>query len=300
MTATLVTLRAEAEALARALPGASLGAKASSAVHSGSAGRKRAGTGEHFWQYRHHTTDDGQNRVDWRRSAKGDDLYVRETELETARTLYLWADPHPGFDWASEMATVTKADRARVLLLAVAAKLSRDGERVGVIGGQPPGFGGKAIERAGEDLLRVKRKDVLSLPQSTAEPLNVPKSSGIALIASDFYDPKTEWRDRLKSLATRCANGLLLAVADPKEIAFPFEGRVEFVRPGQDNRRLLERAENVRDEYAERFATHRRELLELGRTLGWQVIWHDTTEPPLTAASKLLMAMETMGQERRL
>ena len=300
MTATLATLRAEAESLARQLPGVSLGARASSAIHAGSAGRKRAGSGEHFWQYRHHTPDDGQNRIDWRRSAKTDDLFVRETELETARTLYLWADPHPGFDWKSDEATITKADRARVLLLAVAAKLSRDGERVGVIGGQPPGFGGKAIERAGEDLLRTKRKDVLSLPQSTADPLAVPKSSGIALIASDFYDPKDEWQARLKPLASRCAHGLLLAVADPREISFSYRGRVEFHRPGSERKRLLERAENLREDYAERYAKHRRELNDLGKRLGWQVIWHETSESPLKPASELLAAMEAMGQERRL
>ena len=75
-------LRAEAEALARQLPGLNFKAEASEAAHIGSAGRRRPGTGEHFWQYRRYAQEDAADRVDWRRSAKGHDLFVRETELE--------------------------------------------------------------------------------------------------------------------------------------------------------------------------------------------------------------------------
>ncbi|HRX75757.1 MAG TPA: DUF58 domain-containing protein, partial [Hyphomonas sp.] len=92
-------LRAEAEALARQLPGLNFKAEASEAAHIGSAGRRRAGTGEHFWQYRRYAQEDAADRVDWRRSAKGHDLYVRETELETARTVLFWCDDNPGFRW---------------------------------------------------------------------------------------------------------------------------------------------------------------------------------------------------------
>ena len=42
-------LRAEAESLARQLPGLNFKAEASEAAHIGSAGRRRPGTGEHFW-----------------------------------------------------------------------------------------------------------------------------------------------------------------------------------------------------------------------------------------------------------
>ncbi|OZB12775.1 MAG: hypothetical protein B7X53_17510, partial [Hyphomonas sp. 34-62-18] len=76
-------LRAEAESLARQLPGLNFKAEASEAAHIGSAGRRRAGTGENFWQYRRFTQEDAPSRIHWRRSAKGTDLFVRESELET-------------------------------------------------------------------------------------------------------------------------------------------------------------------------------------------------------------------------
>ena len=37
--------------------------------------------------------NDTAQRIDWRRSARGDDVFVRETELETARTFLFWCDP---------------------------------------------------------------------------------------------------------------------------------------------------------------------------------------------------------------
>lgn len=292
MSSPLAPLRAEAEALARELDSPQPGARTASAVHAGSAGRRRSGSGEHFWQYRHHAAEDSPSRIDWRRSARGDALFVRETELETARTFHLWADPHPGFDWASGAAACTKAHRARVLLLALAARLSRDGERIGVVGGQPPAFGGQAIDRLAGDMLRLK-PDGRTLP--------VPKSPGIALIASDFYDPKPEWRERLAPLARQCPAGLLLSVADPTELSFDFAGRVEFRRPGSDERRLVERAENLRETYALRLEAHRTGLRELAAQLGWHLVEHTTADPALPAAHALARALEdTAGKSRRV
>ena len=123
-------LRAEAEALARQLPGLNFKAEASEAAHIGSAGRRRAGTGEHFWQYRRYAQEDAADRVDWRRSAKGHDLFVRETELETARTVLFWCDDDPGFRWKAAGDLRTKADEATLLMLALAILLSKDGERI--------------------------------------------------------------------------------------------------------------------------------------------------------------------------
>ncbi|MEO0451746.1 MAG: DUF58 domain-containing protein, partial [Pseudomonadota bacterium] len=106
---SLSTLRADAEALARQLPGLSLQAAAADLVHPGAAGRKRAGSGEQFWQYRRYAQTDAADRIDWRRSARGDEYFVRETELETARTILSWVDPNAGFDWSSDPGRETKA-----------------------------------------------------------------------------------------------------------------------------------------------------------------------------------------------
>ena len=95
-------LRADAESLAAQLPEFQLLERELSTGHYGGAPRKRAGHGEEFWQYRSQTPEDSASAIDWRRSATGDDFYIREQELQTARLMEIWVDPSEGFDWRSD------------------------------------------------------------------------------------------------------------------------------------------------------------------------------------------------------
>ena len=55
-------------------------------------GRRRAGVGETFWQFRPFSAGEAAQRIDWRRSARDDRLFVREREWEAAHTVWLWMD----------------------------------------------------------------------------------------------------------------------------------------------------------------------------------------------------------------
>ena len=269
----LASLRAEAEHIARQLPHVTLQAQASEAAHVGSAGRKRAGSGEHFWQYRRYASEDAADRIDWRRSAKGDQYFVRETELETARTFLFWADPHPGFDWSGEQGRMTKADVAKIILIALGVLLSKEGERIGALGsGRTPSFGKRALDRLGEELCRDPNGHTPPFP-------GVPKSAAGLVLASDFYDSIETWKKRLGTLAAKCPEGILLAISDPVEIDFPFEGRVKFSRPGEKLSKILGRAETVTDEYKQVFAAHREAIKALASQIGWRFAEHRTGDP---------------------
>lgn len=282
----LASLRAEAEALSRQLPGLALQSGASEAIHVGSAGRRRAGSGESFWQYRRYAHEDSADRIDWRRSAKGDQHFVRETELETARTVLFWCDADPGFDWKGEGERRTKADEARVLMMALGAMLSRDGERIGVLGSErKPSFGKRAIDRLGEDLANGHGKPFPPPPRQQAT----------LIVASDFYDPVETWQDRLAPLAAICPEGILLSVAAPIEKEFPFEGRVKLQRPGTTLDRILGRAETLRETYLERFAAQQAAMISLAEQLGWRFVAHDTGQRAIEGAAALQRALESLG-----
>ena len=282
---TLSTLRADAEALVRQLPGLSLQADAADVIHPGAAGRKRAGSGEQFWQYRRYAQTDAADRIDWRRSARGDEYFVRETELETARTVLSWVDPHQGFDWSSEPGRETKADRARTILLALSILLAKDGERIGLISGsRAPSLGKAAPDKLAEDLL--------GPIQAALEP---PRAEALALIASDFYDGVEAWRERLAPLARRCRHGVLFAVTDPIEHTFPFKGRTKFSRPGSTLDRLFGRAETVRDDYLSKLEAHEAALSELAIGMGWALVKHRTDETALRGAAAMQAALEQFG-----
>lgn len=282
-------LRAEAERLARQLPGLNFKAEASEAAHIGSAGRRRAGTGETFWQYRRHVQEDDANRIDWRRSAMGDDLYVRETELETARTVMFWADDNPGFRWKGDGDLRTKAEEAILLMLTMAIQMSREGERIGSLGsGRRPSFGKRAIDRLATDLLRGTGGHFPSPPRAAAT----------LLVASDFYDPIPEWSARLSPLAGKCPEGVLLAVSAPVEVDFPYEGRMKLSRPGAGIDRILGRAETMRAEYQRRFAEQREGLEALARKMGWGFVAHVTGSPAIQSAARLKAEIERFGASR--
>lgn len=282
---SLSTLRADAEALARQLPGLTLQAAAADVIHPGAAGRKRAGSGEQFWQYRRYAQTDAADRIDWRRSARGDEYFVRETELETARTILSWVDPNVGFDWSSDPGRETKADRARTVLLAQSILFAKQGERIGLISGRRPASLGKsAPDRLAEDLL-----------QPGSAELEPPRAQALAIIASDFYDGAEAWRARLAPLAQTCRHGVLFAVSDPIEHEFPYTGRTKFSRPGNALDRLFGRAETVRDRYLEKLSAHEAALRDLATGMGWALVKHRTDESALRGAAAVQAALEQFG-----
>src|ERR1700733_4053951 len=72
------------------------------AVIQGVHGRRRAGVGETFWQFRPYAQSDAASRIDWRQSARTDKLFVREREWEAVQSAYLWADASGSMQYASD------------------------------------------------------------------------------------------------------------------------------------------------------------------------------------------------------
>ncbi len=253
----------------------------------GSAGRRKSGTGENFWQYRRHTSEDGADRVDWRRSAREEHLFVRETELETARTFLFWVDPTPGFNWSSAATVPFKADRALLLSMALAGALSRSGERCGALGGGRGAVSGaRAPARVGEDIRNFRPETPFPKP---------PRDTAAVVICSDFYSSLDDWRTRLTPVAAKCRDGVLLQVCDPIEEAYPFNGRVRFFRPGQDRERLIGRAESIREGYLGKFEQRRADMLSLAGELGWRFVTHVTSEETRTPLGKLAYGFAISG-----
>ena len=87
-------LKERAETLGHALPPLLAEAeRLASAVMLGEHGRKRAGMGDEFWQYRPAHQSDPVRLIDWRRSARSDVQFVREREWQAAQSVTLWVDP---------------------------------------------------------------------------------------------------------------------------------------------------------------------------------------------------------------
>jgi len=267
--------RLDALALAGVLQGVLLDAKRLAASAPGFHGRRRAGQGEAFWQFRDHRAEDGARLVDWRRSARGDRYYVREREREAAQTAWFWVDDDAGFAWSSGQNRPTKRYRAQTLALALAILLARGGERVGVLG-HPARAGARAADRLAHDLAAPLREAA------------APARSTIIFL-SDFYAPIESWRARVAAAANVGARGALVMIADPAEEEFQFRGRTLFTTLGASPRQaLMGRAESVRDVYVERLAAQRQAIRALGGELGFPALLHRTDHAAAPALALLI------------
>jgi uncharacterized protein (DUF58 family) len=287
-------LRIEQQALdlARSLPRLAIEARrVASAVAHGLHGRRQAGVGETFWQFRHFTFGEAAARVDWRRSARDDHLYVREREWDVAHTVWLWCDRSASMAYISDLAEVSKVERALILTFALADLLVRGGERVGLIGSARPSASRAIVEKLAESLL-VETGPPRGLPEPQAlAPLTE------AVLIGDFLGPAPETIETVARLASRGARGHLLMIADPIEETFPFAGRTELVDPETDQRFTAGRVQMLRDQYVARLAAHREALRREMQRLGWTLTLHRTDRP----ASEAVLSLHALLQfgERR-
>ena len=277
--------------LARRLPGLIVSAKEVAAtVMHGMHGRRRAGTGETFWQFRPFTFGEASARIDWRRSARDDRLYVREREWEAAHTVWIWADRSPSMAYVSDLALQPKIDRALVLGLALADCLVRGGERVGIPGLTRAFAARDIVERLAERMAEeAKRPDFVPAELPPADAL-APRTQ--AVIISDFLSDPEEIAATVRSMASRGARGHLVMITDPVEETFPFSGHTEFRDVDSSARLRVGEAQSFRTAYMQRLAEHREHLRDAARSRGWTFALHRTDRPASEALLALRMQLE--------
>lgn len=283
-------LERQAHAVAERLPELLIEAdRIAQTVAHGIHGRRRAGPGETFWQFRTYEQQDSTQLIDWRRSASSDHLFVREREWEAAHTLWLWPDLSPSMDFESHLAHVTKRDRAIVLMLAAAELLVRGGERVGLLGITPPYATRRASTRLAEAI--ASHAETAMLASGKPSNTRVSRFSGVVLF-SDFLDPIESVRENIEALAASGASGHLVQVLDPAEETLPYEGRTEFLGLEDGESWIADRAESLRERYQARLKAHREALQSLATRLGWSFLVHHTDRPPTEPLLTLIMRLE--------
>ncbi len=272
----------EARTLAESMPRLILEARriAATVIH-GLHGRRRAGPGENFWQYRRFLSGEPARRVDWRRSARDEHLYVREQEWEAAHTVWIWPDRSPSMTFTSQLAKESKLDRTLVIAFALAEVLVHAGERVGMPGLMRPTGSRNVLEKMANAIVHDVGERA-SLPPSF-----VPSALAEIVVVSDFWSPIAELRRTFAQLSATGAHGHTVQIVDPAEETFPYSGRVEFVEPEGGGSITAGRAENWRAEYELRVAQHRAAIRAETGKLGWSFAIHRTDRP----ATELLLAL---------
>lgn len=254
-------------------------------------GRRRVGPGETFWQFRGYQPGDSTRRIDWRRSAKSQRLFIRQTEWEAAQSVWLWRDGSASMQYRSSERWPTKIERAELLLLAIGSLLARGGERLALLGDDGAPAPGRAALRRLATSLEVVPSGSESLPRPTP----LPRYSNVVMIG-DFLAPLAHIKETLAAFAGWGVVGHLVQVMDPAEETLPFSGRVRFEGMEQEGSVLIGRVEDIRADYQAALVLHRQELKNLTRALGWTFTLHHTDRPPQPALLALYLALSSGGR----
>lgn len=280
---------ADARTLADRLPKLMLDARHIAATLShGLHGRRRAGPGETFWQFRPFTAGEPAHRIDWRRSARDETrLFIRDREWEAAHTLALWIDRSPSMAFKSGLSKITKEDRALTLGLALAQMLVVGGGKVGLIGFMPPLASRHIIERMAEALLADNTPST-EMPEALPLPA---RSEGILI--GDFLHPPEKIAATLTALAAQGALGHLIRIVDPVEETFPFSGETELVEIADQAPFFIGNAADFRARYIAHMAGHDAALRNVAARHGWTYQTHHTDRPATDALRALMLRLSS-------
>ena len=280
------SIRQDAALLSARLPSLVVAARqVAQTVRHGVHGRRRAGSGETFWQFRPFISGEPSSRVDWRRSAREERAFVREREWEAAHTVWIWFDRSASMRFGSSLAPVTKVDRAAVIALAFADLCVRGGERAGLLGLTRPLATQGVIERFAEAITTDERLHGVS--EADLPPAVPAARRSMALLIGDFLRDPAETESALRTISAEGAIGELVLIADPIEETYPFSGNTEFLHPAGVPRLVSPRAQNLREAYLARLASHRDALQQICARLAWGMSLHRTD----ASAAEILLAL---------
>lgn len=283
------TLRSRSEAVSATLPALMVDAQHLAAtVLLGVHGRKRAGTGDEFWQYRPAEAGDGYRAIDWRRSARSDGHFLRQTEWQAAQSLMLGVDDAASMTYSGAKSRPSKLRRAQTLAMALAIIAVRGGERVGLTHlAEPPRGGQGQLVRMAAALM-----DGGARPEYGAPRPQVMPSGSRAVFLSDFMGETDAIEQTLGRAADRGVKGALVQVLDPDEEVFPFDGRTLFESMTGAIRFETLKAKSLREEYLDRLAARKDALRAMARRTGWRYHLHRTDSAAEPSLLWLYQALE--------
>jgi uncharacterized protein (DUF58 family) len=283
-------LRHRAEDLSAGLPSLMAAAeKAVSSLHTGEHAQRKTGSGEKFWQFRPYDSGDRPQDIDWRQSAKGDHLYIRQKEQQTAQTVLFWVQNDQGMYLQHARAQTSKYEAGVILSLALGLLLTRAGEHVGILNDPTrTGRSTHAIDMLGQTLCQRPA----ALPTGPVLPIaaTLPKRTSLVL-CGDFMHPPAALDMTLRVLSEQASQGTLIQILDPLEYDLPHNGRAIF-RPLDDSGEFpIANVASIRTAYQERLLAHIDTVRKIALRHRYGHVLYITRDDPRLALSSVWRQM---------
>ena len=274
------SIQKESGRLSSSLPAIQIAAdRIAATILQGTHGRRQAGLGDTFWEFRPYQQGDPVSRVDWKQTAKRSVPYIRENEWELAQSTWIWVDQSQSMNFKSRPELPDKLIRAIVLALALCSLLIKGGERIALLGsGMPPVSNRSKLNEILEILMSPPQSNAGTPPNGE----NLPKNAHVIVI-SDFLFPTEKLEKIIRSMASKGIKGHMLQIYDPAEDNFPFSGRIRFDGLENEGSLTFGRAENIQAEFTRLISNHRNSVTTIAQSLGWTCTNHGTDQRPETA-----------------
>ena len=262
-------MRLKAEELSNKIP--SLYVKAdriANTIWEGMHNRNKDGLGDNFWQFRKYEYGDPAHLIDWKKTAKSNETFIQEKELQTLQNFVIWRDTSRSMNFRSSESIDTKLYRANLFTLTLTIILSKSGENI-VLNGLKSKLlkGGNAVNFVSNQINEKVTDSYKSSPN-----VNEIKNNSDVILIGDFLNNINETEKTIKELSNRGINGIIIQILDPAERFFPYKGRINFNGLEGEKNILIGKAESVRNDYKKAIKIHIEKLEKLTTSYSWKYI----------------------------
>ena len=262
-------MRLKAEELSNKIP--SLYVKAdriANTIWEGMHNRNKDGLGDNFWQFRKYEYGDPAHLIDWKKTAKSNETFIQEKELQTLQNFVIWRDTSRSMNFRSSESIDTKLYRANLFTLTLTIILSKSGENI-VLNGLKSKLlkGGNAVNFVSNQINEKVTDSYKSRPN-----INEIKNNSDVILIGDFLNNINETEKTIKELSNRGINGIIIQILDPAERFFPYKGRINFNGLEGEQNILIGKAESVRNDYKKAIKIHIEKLEKLTTSYSWKYI----------------------------
>ena len=262
-------MRLKAEELSNKIP--SLYVKAdriANTIWEGMHNRNKDGLGDNFWQFRKYEYGDPAHLIDWKKTAKSNETFIQEKELQTLQNFVIWRDTSRSMNFRSSESIDTKLYRANLFTLTLTIILSKSGENI-ILNGLKSELlkGGNAVNFVSNQINEKVTDSFKSSPN-----INEIKNNSDVILIGDFLNNINETEKTIKELSNRGINGIIIQILDPAERFFPYKGRINFNGLEGEKNILIGKAESVRNDYKKAIKIHIEKLEKLTTSYSWKYI----------------------------
>ncbi|PPR17042.1 MAG: hypothetical protein CFH33_00194 [Alphaproteobacteria bacterium MarineAlpha9_Bin3] len=245
--------------------------------------RNKDGVGDNFWQFRKYEYGDPAHLIDWKKTAKSNETFIQEKELQTLQNFFIWRDTSESMNFSSLDKVNTKLYRANLLTLTLTIILSKSGENIALNGINSKLFKGKeAINFISNQITEKVIDNYKSVPN-----LNDIKNNSYVILIGDFLNNIKDTEKTVKELSNRGINGIIIHILDPAEVNFPFKGRINFNGLEDEKEILIGKAESVRSDYKKTIKFHIEKLKKLTNSYSWKYFLDISDQEPSISLNKI-------------